>query len=66
MSWSLVTAQDEQQRCCAAVDGRRCHQASVFRVASTDGALDDYTYVCADHVWLVNGPGYTVARIDDW
>jgi hypothetical protein len=36
----------------------------VFRVASADGALDDYTYVCADHVHLVSGPGYTVARID--
>ncbi len=64
MTWSLITAADEQQRCCVVIDGQRCAQASVFRVASTDGALDDYTYVCADHVHLVSGPGYVVARID--
>jgi hypothetical protein len=63
MTWSLVTAPDEQQRCCVVVDGQRCTQASVYRVAASDGALDAYTYVCADHVQLVNEPGSVVTRI---
>jgi hypothetical protein len=64
VTWWLVTAPDEQRRCCMVTDGQRCAQRSVFRVASADGALDDYTYVCADHVHLVRGAGYAVTRID--
>ena len=63
VSWHLVTAADERQRCCVVVDGHRCEQASVFRVASSDDALDDYTYVCGDHVLLVTSPTYVATRI---
>ena len=65
MTWSLVTAPDEQQRCCVVIDGQRCAQASAYRVASSDGALDDYTYVCADHLPFVSGPGSVVTRLGD-
>ena len=64
VSWHPVTAPDEQQRCCVVIDGNRCSQASRFRVASSDGALDDYTYVCADHLALVAGPGKVATRLD--
>ncbi len=63
-TWSLVTAPDEQHRCCAVVDDHRCEQPTAFRVASTDGAIDDYTYVCGDHVALVSGPGYSVDPVN--
>lgn len=53
MPWSLVTAPDEQQRCCVVIDGVRCEQPSRVRISARDGALDDYTYTCADHVELV-------------
>lgn len=56
MIWSLVTSPDERERCCAVIDGERCTRPTEFRVESADGALDDYAYVCADHVQLVNGP----------
>jgi hypothetical protein len=64
MSWELITAPDEQQRCCVVRDGCRCEQDAVYRVASVDGWLDDYTHVCADDLRLVSGPGYGVTRID--
>lgn len=63
MTWHLVTEPDEQQRCCVVVDGRRCEQAAAFRVASSDGALDDYTHVCADHLALVTAAGYRITRV---
>jgi len=62
MSWSAVTAPDERECCCVVVDGVRCEQPTRFRIAAADGALDDYTYVCADHARLVRGPGYSVER----
>jgi hypothetical protein len=51
--WMLVTAPDEQRRCCVLVRGQRCEHATSFRIASADGALDDYTYVCRCHFELV-------------
>jgi hypothetical protein len=64
VTWHLVTAPDEQQRCCVVIDGHRCEQATVFKVASDDGMLDDYTYVCEDHLSLVNKSGYIVTRVE--
>lgn len=64
MTWHLITAPDEQERCCVVRDGVRCEQVTAYRVASSDGALDDYTYVCADHLSLVIGPGYVATRIE--
>lgn len=63
MTWSLVTAPDELERCMVVIDGLRCGQRTAFRVAAVDGALDDYAYVCGDHVHLVSGPGYRVERL---
>lgn len=64
MTWSLVTAHDEQRRCCVVIDDRRCQRATAFRVAAVDGALDDYAYVCAEHRALVAGPGYRVTPVE--
>ena len=64
VSWSLVTAPDERERCCVVVDGKRCELPSAFRVASEDGALDDYTYSCTRHLHLVSGPGYVVTAVE--
>lgn len=63
VTWSLVTAPDEQQRCCVVIDGVRCGQQTAWRLASADGALDDYTYVCGDHVELVRRPGDVVTLV---
>ena len=62
MTWSLVTAPDERERCCVVIDGVRCEQPSAWRVGGADGALDDYTYVCRDHVVLVRQPGDVIWR----
>jgi hypothetical protein len=64
VNWELITAPDEQERCCVVRRDRRCEQASTYRVASVDGWLDDYAYVCADDVQLVSGPGYVVTRVE--
>jgi hypothetical protein len=61
MTWSLVTAWDERERCCLVIDGSRCSQRSAIRLA--DGAWDDYTFVCADHVELVRRPGDVIETI---
>lgn len=61
MAWSLVTAPDELERCCVEIDGVRCAARTAWRVAGD--ALDEYAYVCGDHVELVRGPGMTVERI---
>jgi hypothetical protein len=61
--WSLVTAADEQERCCVLVDGQRCERPTAYRVASMVGALDDYAYVCTDHLPLVSGASYAVTRV---
>jgi hypothetical protein len=53
--WSLVTAPDEQRRCCLVLRGRRCEHVTSFRVAGPGGALDDYTYACRCHLELVRG-----------
>lgn len=63
MPWSLVTAPDERERCCVVIDGERCEQRTAWRLASADGAWDDYTYTCGDHVELVRRPGHTVERV---
>lgn len=62
-TWSLVTAPDEQQRCCVVIDGARCEQPTAFKLAAADGAWDDYTYVCGDHVELVRRPDSVVERV---
>jgi hypothetical protein len=54
--WSLVTAPDEQRRCCVVVQGQRCEHATSFRVTGADGVLDDYTYVCRCHLEVVQRP----------
>jgi hypothetical protein len=47
--YRLVTAPDEQTRCCFVTGGARCRPATAYRIASLDGALDDYTYGCREH-----------------
>ena len=59
----LVTSPDEQQRCCAVIHGERCRQATAFRIAARDGALDDYAYTCGDHVALAVGPDHAAIRL---
>jgi hypothetical protein len=64
VSWHFVTMPDEQQRCCAVIDGERCGQATRFLIEATDGGQDDYAYTCADHVHLALGPGHVTARLN--
>lgn len=64
LAWSLVTEPDEQQRCCVVVGDRRCAHAASFRIAGADGALDDYTHVCRDHLELVRRPGDVVVPVE--
>lgn len=63
MSWSLVTAPDERDRCCVVIDGARCELPAAWIVRGAGGALDDYTCVCGDHLELVRQPGDTVERL---
>jgi hypothetical protein len=63
MTWSLVTAWDERERCCLVMNGTRCSQRSAIRLS--DGALNDYTFLCADHVELVRRPSDMIERIVD-
>jgi hypothetical protein len=65
VSWHVVTLPDEQQRCCVVIDGERCSQITAFRIASADGAADDYTFTCSDHVNLALTPGYLAAWLID-
>lgn len=59
---NLVTAPDEGDRCCVLDDhGIRCPQKSRFWVGSNP--LDDYTYVCGDHVEAVKRDGDEVFRL---
>jgi hypothetical protein len=44
-----VTEADEQTRCCFVAGDERCGHATAYQIASAQGALDGYTYVCADH-----------------
>lgn len=62
MTWSLVTAADEGERCCVVLYGERCERRSVFRVGGR--GLDDYTFTCAEHLELVIRPGEVAARLD--
>ena len=62
-AWSLVTAPDEQERCCVIIRNERCDHATAYRVSGKDGALDDYTYVCKCHLELVRGLDDTVTFI---
>jgi len=61
MTWSLVTAWDERERCCLVIHDARCSQRSAIRLS--DGAWDDYTFLCADHVELMRRPGDLIERI---
>jgi hypothetical protein len=60
MPWSLVTAPDERERCCVVIGGERCSRPTAYRIQAADGALDDYTHVCAEHLELLRRPGYRV------
>jgi hypothetical protein len=63
VTWSLVTARDELERGGAVINGVRCEQPSAWRVCGAGGELDDYTYVCRDHVALVRQPGDVIWRV---
>jgi hypothetical protein len=65
VTWSLVTAPDERERCCVVIGGVRCEQRSAFWVGPEGGELDDYTITCADHVVLVERPGDRVTPLAD-
>ncbi len=60
----FVTEPGEREQCCAVIGGERCERRTAFRIAAEDGALDDYTYTCADHVELAAGPGYVVTPVE--
>jgi hypothetical protein len=55
MSWSLVTASDERERCCVVEDGARCERSTEFEIRGAGGELDDYTFTCIDQ-GCVRGP----------
>jgi hypothetical protein len=59
----LVTAPDEQERCCLVVRDERCEHATRYRVSGRDRALEDYTYVCKCHLDLVRGVDHVVTFI---
>jgi hypothetical protein len=61
--WTLITAPDERERCCVLHEGRRCERPTAFRVAGPSGALDEYTYVCAQDLELVRRPDDIVTSI---
>jgi hypothetical protein len=63
VSWSLVTAPDERERCCVVVDGARCSQPTMWIVRGAGGELDDVTHACAEHLELVRRLGDTVERV---
>jgi len=59
----LITAPDEQQRCCVLdADGNRCPKRSRYWVG-TNG-VDDYTHTCAEHLDSVRRPEDTVRELD--
>lgn len=58
----LITAPDEQQRCCVLNDnGERCLKRSKFWVGTQP--IDDYTHVCAEHLQSVKRPEDTVVEL---
>jgi hypothetical protein len=69
VTWSLVTAPDEHERCCVMVDGSRCNRPTEFRVAPE--GIDEheqelYSFTCGDHAPLVAadiGPGCVITRV---
>lgn len=64
VSWSLVTAPDERERCCVVDEhGARCEQRTAWIVRGPGGEMDDVTHVCGDHVEIVRRPGDTVERL---
>jgi hypothetical protein len=63
-NWSLVTAPDEQERCCFVLRGERCGHITAHRVSGKDRALDDYTYVCECHLGIVRGPDDLATDVD--
>jgi hypothetical protein len=62
----LITAPDEQERCCVLEEeGKaetRCPQKARFWVGK-QGFPDDYTYVCGGHVDDVRREGDTVEKL---
>jgi hypothetical protein len=61
---NLVTAEDEQERCCLLNDaGARCSQRARFWVGAN--GLDDYTHVCGDHVEDVKREGDVVVKVSE-
>lgn len=63
MTWDLITVPDEFDRCCVLTRGERCSQPTAWRVTGADRALDEYAYVCGDHVELVRRPGDVVEPV---
>ena len=58
----LITAPNESEQCCLLNDkGERCPQRSRFWVGAN--GVDDYTYVCGDHVNDVKRDGDVVQKI---
>lgn len=59
---NLVTAPDEQRRCCVLNSkGERCPNETRFWVGVNP--IDEYAYVCADHLEDVRRPGDEVREI---
>jgi hypothetical protein len=46
---ALLGSSPRQARCSFVANGERCSPPTAFRIASADGAFDDYTYVCEEH-----------------
>jgi hypothetical protein len=63
VTWSLITAPDERERCCVVESGKRCPERTAYRVAAASGELDDYTHCCERHLELVSGPGYVATMV---
>ncbi len=60
---NLVTAPDEQSRCCVLDDqGNRCPNRSKFWVGKN--WIDDYTHACQDHLESVKTEGDVVQELD--
>ncbi len=58
----LVTSPDEVSRCCVLdSNGNRCSRPSRFWVGTQP--VDDYAFVCGEHVAAVRRPGDRVERV---
>lgn len=60
----LVTAPDEQERCCVVRAGRRCTRHTAYRVSGDSRELDDVTYTCEECLPDVMQPGDVATRLN--